>query len=205
MALLAAPAFAQNDEWEQVPSDSGQGAATEGGGTAKASAGDKSAMACAMVGALVRQTAKLRDQGVTEESQLASIDKPGGKLYQLTIGNMLSADTAGTLRAGIHREITYVYEHREMTPAQLGDRARQACGNRRGESICPDVFLAGSGSFAPARAAYCHLSLDTAPRCKGAAPDDALSLVFLDDGLFGLRMRKAKEVLVASRGVLAKK
>ncbi len=86
-------------------------------------------MACAMVGALVQQTAKLRDQGVTEESQLASIDKPGGKLYQLTVGNMLSADTAGTLRAGIHREIAYVYEHREMTPAQLGDRARQTCGS----------------------------------------------------------------------------
>jgi len=26
---------------------------------------------------------------------------------------MLSADTAATLRAGIHREIAYVYEHRE--------------------------------------------------------------------------------------------
>ena len=127
--LLAARAFAQSDEWEQVPSDSGQGAATEGGGTASAPARDKSAMACAMVGALVQQTAKLRDQGVTEESQLASIDKPGGKLYQLTIGNTLSSDTAGTLRAGIHREIAYVYEHREMTPAQLSDRARQTCGN----------------------------------------------------------------------------
>ena len=124
LALLATQAFPQSDQWEQVPSDSG-----EGGGTARATAGDKSAIACAMVGALVRQTAKLRDEGVTEESQLASIDKPSGKLYQLTIGNMLSADTAGTLRAGIHREIAYVYEHREMTPAQLGDRARQTCGN----------------------------------------------------------------------------
>jgi hypothetical protein len=129
LALLAAQAFAQNDDWEQVPSDSGQSATTEGGGAAKAPAGDKSAMACAMVGALVQQAAKLRDRGVTEESQLASIDKPSGKLYQLTIGNMLSADTAGTLRAGIHREIAYVYEHREMTPAQLGDRARQTCGS----------------------------------------------------------------------------
>jgi len=129
LALLAVPAFAQSDQWEQVPSDSGPGAAAEGGGTAKAQASDKSAMACAMVGALVQQTAKLRDRGVTEESQLASIDRPSGKLYQLTIGNMLSADTAGTLRAGIHREIAYVYEHREMTPAQLGDRARQTCGN----------------------------------------------------------------------------
>jgi hypothetical protein len=43
--LLAARAFAQSDEWEQVPSDSGEGAATEGGGTASAPARDKSAMA----------------------------------------------------------------------------------------------------------------------------------------------------------------
>ena len=129
LALLAAPALVRSDEWEQVPSESGQGAATEGGGAAKALAGDKGAMACTLVGAFVQQTAKLRDQGVTEESQLASIDKPNGKLYQLTIGKMLSADTAGTLRAGIHREIAYVYEHREMTPAQLGARARQTCGN----------------------------------------------------------------------------
>ena len=42
---------------------------------------------------------------------------------------MLSADTAATLRAGIHREIAYVYEHREMTPAQLSAHARETCGN----------------------------------------------------------------------------
>ena len=98
-----------------------------------APAGNKNAMACAMVGALVQQTAKMRDQGVSEQSQVASIDNPSGKLYQLTTGNMLSADTAGTLRAGIRREIAYVYQHREMTPAQLGDRARQSCGTTEGE------------------------------------------------------------------------
>lgn len=129
LTLLVAQVFAQSDQWEQVPSQSGQGAATEGGSAAKTPMEDKSAMACTLVGALVQEVAKLRDQGVSEESQLASIDKPSGKLYQLTIGNMLAADTAGTLRAGIHREIAYVYEHREMTPAQLGDRARQTCGN----------------------------------------------------------------------------
>jgi len=128
LALLAAPAFAQSDDWQHVPSESASGAATEGGGTANAPAGSKNAMACAMVGALVQQTAKMRDQGVSEQSQLASIDNPSGKLYQLTTGNMLSADTAGTLRAGIRREIAYVYQHREMTPAQLGARARESCG-----------------------------------------------------------------------------
>jgi hypothetical protein len=129
LALLAAPALVRSDEWEQVPSESGQGAATEGGGATTAPMGNKGAMACAMVGALVQQAAKMRDKGVSEESQLASVDNPNGKLYQLTVGNMLSADTAGTLRAGIHREIAYVYQHRELTPAQLGTRARQTCGN----------------------------------------------------------------------------
>lgn len=129
LALLAAAAFAQSGEWEQVPSESGQSVAPEGGAAAGAPAGNQSAMACGMVGALVQQAAKMRDQGVSEESQLASIDNPNGKLYQLTTGNMLSADTAGALRAGIHREIAYVYQHREMKPAQLGARARQTCGN----------------------------------------------------------------------------
>ncbi len=129
LALLVAPSFARSDEWEQVPSESGQGAAAEGSGAARAPTGDKGATGCMMVGALAQQAAKQRDQGVSEQSQLASIDQPNGKLYQLTTGKTLSADTAGTLRTLIHRDIAYVYEHREMTPAQLGARARQTCGN----------------------------------------------------------------------------
>jgi hypothetical protein len=129
LALLAAPGFVRSDEWERVPTVPGQGAETDGGVAVKPPADDRGAMACSLVAALVQRMAKLRDQGVTEDSQLASIDKPGGRLYQLTVGGMLSADTAGTLRAGIHREIAYVYEHREMTPTQLGAHARETCGN----------------------------------------------------------------------------
>ena len=132
LALLAAPAFVRSDEWEQVPSESSPGAAPESGGAPTASMGSKGPMACAMVGALVKQAAKMRDKGVSEESQLASVDNPKGKLYQLTVGNMLPADTAAALRAGIHREISYVYQHRELTPAQLGARAHQTCGNPDG-------------------------------------------------------------------------
>ena len=127
LALFAAPALAQGDDWEQVPSAPDQGAATASGATTKTL--NKSSMACTLVGAFVEQTAKQRDKGATQESQLASIDKPNGKLAQLTIGNMLTADTSGMLRAGLHREVAYVYEHREMTPAQLGAQARQTCGN----------------------------------------------------------------------------
>ena len=81
MALVAMPALVASDEWEQVPSDSGQGAASEGADAVKAPAADKGAMACTLVGALVQQTAKLRDQGVTEQSQLASNEflRAGGR------------------------------------------------------------------------------------------------------------------------------
>jgi hypothetical protein len=127
LALLAVPAFARGDDWERVPSAPDQGAATASGAATKAL--NKSSMACTLVGAFVEQTAKQRDKGATQESQLASIDKPNGKLAQLTIGNMLTADTSGMLRAGLHREVAYVYEHREMRPAQLGAHARQTCGN----------------------------------------------------------------------------
>jgi hypothetical protein len=130
LALLVRPASLRCDEWERVPSDSGVGApATDGGQAAAAPAGNNGATACTMVGALVKQAAKMRDQGVSEDSQVASIDNPNGKLYQLTNGHMLSADTADALRSGIRREIVYVYAHRELTPAQLGARARQTCGN----------------------------------------------------------------------------
>ena len=127
LALLAVPAFARGDDWERVPSAPDQGAATASGAATKAL--NKSSMACTLVGAFVEQTARQRDKGATQESQLASIDKPNGKLAQLTIGNMLTADTSGMLRAGLHHEVAYVYEHREMTPAQLGTHARQTCGN----------------------------------------------------------------------------
>ncbi len=123
LALLVAPRFARSDEWEQVPSE------PESGGAAEALAGNKGRLACTLVGAFVEETAKLRDKGMTEQSQLDNIDKPNGKLSRLTVGGMLSGDTSGTLRAGIHREIAYVYAHREMTPAQLGAHARQSCGN----------------------------------------------------------------------------
>jgi len=125
LALLAAPAFAQSDDdWVRVPSS--RDVSREGGGATKTTMDEEhSAIACAMVGALVQQAAMMRDRGVTEQSQFLSIDGPDGKLYQI----MLATDAAGTLLAGIHREIDYVYVHRDMTAAQLGTQVRQSCGD----------------------------------------------------------------------------
>jgi hypothetical protein len=130
VSLLSAAAVAQNDEWEQVPAEPGPAETGKinipgPSGTPDAGTG------CGMVGAFAQEAAKLRDAGVSEETQLASIDKPGGKLYRLTERAALSADTRSEVRAAIHSEIAYVYKHREMTPAQLGTQARANCGGTR--------------------------------------------------------------------------
>ena len=65
-----------------------------------------------------------RDRAITAPN----IENPNGTLA-LSIRSRLSADTAGTLRAELHRQINYVHAPREMTPAQLGARARETCEN----------------------------------------------------------------------------
>ena len=140
MALLACAArpptlLAQDGDWEQVPSSGGPNASA-GNAAASDSAGNGTAApadardraACATVGSLAQELAKMRDAGVSEQSQLDSIDQPNGKLHRLTTGNRLPAATAAKLRAGIHNEIAYVYEHRELTPAELSAQARERCG-----------------------------------------------------------------------------
>lgn len=126
LALLAALAFAQDDDWVRVPSSPSQGAVSGGGDAANAPAGGNESPACAMAAAFVEKTAKLRDKGVTKQSQLDSIDNPNGKPSGLA-GGKPSADI-GALRAGLHSEVEYVYQHREMTPAALGAQARKSCG-----------------------------------------------------------------------------
>ncbi len=138
MALVACAArppmlFAQDDDWQQVPSSGGPSGnadnpAPSAGDRAPAPADARDRTGCAMVGSLAQELAKMRDAGVGEQSQLDSIDQPDGKLYRLTAGNRLPAATAAKLRASIHGEIAYVYEHRELTPAELSARARERCG-----------------------------------------------------------------------------
>jgi len=123
LALPAMRASAQSDDWERVPPPASQSTAdapaTKSGGV----------IACTLIANFVEQAAKLRDAGATEESQLADIDNPSGSLSQLSTGGKQSANTLDALRKQIHRLIDYVYEHRELTPAQIATRARRSCGN----------------------------------------------------------------------------
>jgi hypothetical protein len=137
MACAARPPtlLAQYDDWEQVPSSgtpnasAGNGASSDGAGIGAAAPADaRDRASCATVGSFALQLAKMRDAGASEQSQLDSIDRPNGKLYRLTAGNGLPAETAAALRASIHNEIAYVYKHRELTPAQISAQARERCG-----------------------------------------------------------------------------
>ncbi|HLK87623.1 MAG TPA: hypothetical protein VKT27_14050 [Candidatus Binataceae bacterium] len=139
MALMACAArppalLAQDDDWQQVPSSGGPNAnagnsasSDSTGGGAAAPADAQGRTACAMVGSLAQELAKMRDAGISEQAQLDSIDRPDGRLYRLTTGNRLPAATAAKLRAGIHNEIAYVYQHRELAPAALSAQARDRC------------------------------------------------------------------------------
>jgi len=126
-SLIFMAVVTRSDEWEQVPAEPGP-AASGKNSPEGAPANVKAATGCMMVGAFAQEAARLRDSGVTEDSQLASIDKPGGRLYRLTESASLSAAARSAVRAGIHREIAYVYEHRELSPAQVAAHARSTCG-----------------------------------------------------------------------------
>jgi hypothetical protein len=79
---------------------------------------------------------------------LSKFGPTGFILFAVIFGMMCffigwSTDTVGTVRAGIHREIDYVYVHRDMTPAQLGTQARQNCGNpQNGSAANQDAWNA---------------------------------------------------------------
>src|ERR1700677_3408824 len=84
--LLGASAFAQSDDWERTLTTA---RLPPGGGTPNAVAPkSRGAMACSQVGALVEQSAKPRDTGVTEQSQhpISRIPTAHWRSYRLGAG-----------------------------------------------------------------------------------------------------------------------
>ncbi len=134
--LAAAPALAQGDDWEQVPSapapgaipNAPPGAAGALGGILGRSAG-KANLGCELMGRMAEAAAKARDKGASERSQLKTVDDPNGTLYKLAAARKLPSGTTDSLSAMMHREIAYAYAHREMTPAQLKSHFEQQCAN----------------------------------------------------------------------------
>jgi hypothetical protein len=135
LLMLTGAAAAQDEGWEQVPSEPAAGApalSATGSSLLKgllATAPGKTDVGCKLVAQFAAETAKARDKGVSEESQLKTVDDPHGTLFKLASSNRLPSGTSSTMSATLHSEIVYVYEHREMTPAQLSAYWRQVCEN----------------------------------------------------------------------------
>lgn len=137
LAMLAGPAFAQGDDWVRVPSPpppraSRNPPASAGVGAPGATSAPAPApvgQGCEIAGRLAEQTAEARDKGASSESQLEVLDDPDGVFHRIADAARRAGDTAGMVNASFHREVAYVYAHREMTPAQLKAYWEQACAN----------------------------------------------------------------------------
>ena len=107
-ALMLLPTLSRAEDWEQVPSgrDPGSQRITPA----------QRGKVCEAVGIFANVAATLRDQGVTEERELARMDSG----LNISAGaNHLPPQLAGPLGGVLRSEVAYVYQHREMTPDQV--------------------------------------------------------------------------------------
>jgi hypothetical protein len=137
--FVAAPALAQGGDWQRVPPAAEPGAMPNlPAGTAGALGGmlgnwvGKSSLGCELIGRLADEAAKARDKGVSEQSQLKTVDDSNGKLHTLAAASHLPAGATQALGVAIDNEIAYVYAHREMTPAQLQAHFENECAHPAG-------------------------------------------------------------------------
>jgi hypothetical protein len=121
----AAAALAQGGDWQRVPS-APQGTAGAAGGMF-GSFGGNSHLGCTLIARLAEDAAKARDKGISEQSQLKIVDDPNGTFQTLAAASRLPGSTTQALSATIRREVSYVYAHPEMTPAQVQTHIEQEC------------------------------------------------------------------------------
>ena len=107
-AFILVPTLSRAEDWEQVPSG------REPGNQMITPA--QRGKVCEAVGMFANIAATLRDQGVTEERQLARMDS--GLSISAT-ANHLPPQLVGPLGGVLRSEVAYVYQHREMTPDQV--------------------------------------------------------------------------------------
>lgn len=129
LMLGAAVALAQSGDWQRVPSALPSMSGALGGMLGKF--GGKSNIECTLVARLAEDAAKARDKGVSEQTQLKTVDDPHSTFQTIAAASHLPAGTTQALSAMIHGEIAYVYAHREMTPGQLESHFRDTCEHQQ--------------------------------------------------------------------------
>lgn len=125
LLMSGAAALAQGGDWQRVPSGLPSMSGALGG--MLGSFGHKSNLECTLAARLAEDAAKARDKGVSEQTQLKTVDDPHGTFQTIAAASHLPAGTTRALSAMIDGEIAYVYAHRDMTPGQLESHFRDAC------------------------------------------------------------------------------
>jgi hypothetical protein len=108
-AFILLPALNWAGDWDQVPSGGGEpsGQTAVPGGHGKP---------CEVVGMFANIVATLRDQGVTEERQFKDVD---ATLNRAAGEKHLPDEIVGLMGGVLRNEVSYAYEHRDMTPDQV--------------------------------------------------------------------------------------
>jgi hypothetical protein len=108
-AFSLLPALNWAGDWEQVPSGGGE----PSGQTAVPGEHGKP---CEIVGMFANIVATLRDQGVTQERQFKDVD---ATLNKAASEKHLPDQIVGAMGGVLRNEVSYAYEHRDMTPDQV--------------------------------------------------------------------------------------
>ena len=108
-AFILVPALDWAGDWDQVPSGGGE----PNGQTAVPGEHGKP---CEVVGMFANIVATLRDQGVTEERQFKDVD---ATLNRTAGEKHLPDEVVGAMGGVLRNEVSYAYEHRDMTPDQV--------------------------------------------------------------------------------------
>jgi hypothetical protein len=116
-AFILVPTLNWAGDWEQVPSGGGE----PSGQTAVPGEHGKP---CEVVGMFANIVATLRDQGVTQERQFKDVD---ATLNKAAGEKHLPDQIVGAMGGVLRNEVSYAYEHREMTPDQVKEHWTGLC------------------------------------------------------------------------------
>ena len=116
-AFILVPTLNWAGDWEQVPS----GGVEPSGQTAVPGEHGKP---CEVVGMFANIVATLRDQGVTQERQFKDVD---ATLNKAAGEKHLPDQIVGAMGGVLRNEVSYAYEHREMTPDQVKEHWTGLC------------------------------------------------------------------------------
>jgi hypothetical protein len=116
VAFILVPALDWAGDWDQVPSG--------GEPSGRTAVPGERGKPCEVVGMFANIVATLRDQGVTQERQFKDVD---ASLNKAAGEKQLPDQIVGAMGGVLRNEVSYAYEHRDMTPDQVKAHWTDVC------------------------------------------------------------------------------